>query len=67
MAKCPNCNRELAKPKKAWKYGQFTVQAYLCGNCGTDFREYFNAGKHSFTLKRAKRAGGRFVKVHFRN
>jgi transposase-like protein len=67
MAKCPNCNRELNKPKKTWKFGQFTIQSYLCGNCGTDFREYFKAGKLSFTLKRAKRAGGRFVKVHFRN
>ena len=67
MTKCPNCKKERTKPKKTWKWSQFTVQAYSCGNCGTDFREYFKAGKHSFTLKRAKKSGRRFVKVHFRD
>jgi len=60
MVKCPNCKREVTKPKKTWKYGQFTVQAYLC-DCGTDFREYTKAGKHSFALKLKKGKG--FVKA----
>ena len=67
MTKCPNCKKELTKPKKTWKWSQFTVQAYSCGNCGTDSREYFKAGKHTFTLKRTKKSGRRFVKVHFRD
>jgi len=54
MVKCPNCKREVTK------YGQFTVQAYSC-DCGTDFREYTKAGKHSFTLKLKKGKG--FVKA----
>jgi len=57
MVKCPNCKKEQAKPKKTWKYGAFTVQAYTCGNCKTDFREYMRAGKHSFTLKLKKGKG----------
>jgi hypothetical protein len=56
MAKCPNCKKELTKPKKSWTYGIFKVQAYLC-DCGTDFREYSKAGKHSFTLKLKKGKG----------
>ena len=67
MTNCPNCKKELAEPQKTWKFGQFTVKAYLCSNCGTDFREYHKAGKHTFTLKRAKRAGGRYIKIHFKN
>jgi len=66
MTKCPNCKKELTNPNKSWTFGVFEVQGYLCDNCGTDFREYFKAGKHSFTLKRAKRAGGRYIKIHFR-
>jgi hypothetical protein len=60
MAKCPNCKKELAKPKKTWTYGIFKVQAYSC-DCGTDFREYTKAGKHSFTLKLKKGKG--FIKA----
>jgi len=67
MTKCPNCKKALIKPKKIWDWSQFAVRAYSCGNCGTDFREYFKAGKHSFTLKRAKKSGRRFVKVQFRD
>lgn len=48
------------KPKKSWTYGLFKVQAYSC-DCGTDFREYTKAGKHSFTLKLKKGKG--FVKA----
>ena len=51
MVKCPNCKKEIAKPKKSWTYGSFKVQAYSCDNCCTDFREYTKAGKHSFTLR----------------
>jgi len=61
MTKCPNCKKENLKPNKTWKYGQFTVQAYSCASCGTDFREYSRAGKHSFTLKLKKGKG--FVKA----
>jgi len=53
MTKCPDCKKEMAKPVKTWKYGQFTVQAYLC-SCGTKFRDYSQKGKHSFTLKLQK-------------
>ena len=60
MVKCPICKKELTKPKKTWTYGQFAVEAYSC-DCGTDFREYIKAGKHSFTLKLKKGKG--FVKV----
>jgi hypothetical protein len=56
MAKCPNCKKENPKPRKTWKYGQFTVHAYSC-DCGTDFREYTREGKHSFTLKLKKGKG----------
>jgi len=57
MVKCPNCKKEVSKPKKTWTYGRFAVQAYSCGNCGTEFREYMQAGKHSFTLKLKKGKG----------
>jgi len=56
MVKCPNCKKELTKPKKTWTYGIFKVQAYSC-DCGTDFREYVREGKHSFTLKLQKGKG----------
>ena len=39
MAKCPNCEKELTKPKKSWTYGVFRVDAYSC-DCGAKFREY---------------------------
>jgi hypothetical protein len=57
MAKCPNCKKELTKPKKSWTYGIFKVQAYSC-YCGTDFREYSKNGKHSFTLKKLQKEKG---------
>jgi hypothetical protein len=52
MAKCPKCKTENPNPNKTWKYGFFTVKAYICEHCQTRFREYFDKnGKHSFTLK----------------
>jgi transposase-like protein len=58
MAKCPNCKTENPKPAKTWKYGNFTVNAYTCKNCQTQFREYLDKnGKHSFTLKLQKGEG----------
>jgi transposase-like protein len=58
MAKCPNCKTENPNPNKTWKYGIFTVKAYTCKNCQTQFREYYNQnGKHSFTLKLEKGKG----------
>jgi hypothetical protein len=60
MAKCPDCKKDIHKPKKSWNYGQFKVQAYSC-ECGTDFRDYSKDGKHSFTLKHKKGKG--FVKA----
>jgi transposase-like protein len=57
MAKCPSCKKENPKPAKTWKYGQFTVQAYTCNNCKTQYREYTKNGKHSFTLKLQKGKG----------
>jgi hypothetical protein len=48
----------VGKPDKTWKYGVFTVNAYTCGKCQTQFREYFSkTGKHSFTLKLKKGKG----------
>jgi len=58
MAKCPKCNTENPNPNKTWKYGIFTVKAYTCKNCQTQFREYYDKnGKHSFTLKLQKGKG----------
>ena len=57
MVECPNCRKEQDKPKKSWKYGRFTVQAYSCENCKTNFREYTISGKHSFMLKVKKGKG----------
>jgi len=57
MAKCPNCKREAEKPKKTWKYGVFTVQAYTCSNCGTEFRDYEIDGIPKFTLRLKKGRG----------
>jgi DNA-directed RNA polymerase subunit RPC12/RpoP len=59
MAACPNCKKENAKPNKTWQWGQFTVKGYLCGNCGTSFRDYSKLGKHAFTLQHRK---GRYWK-----
>jgi lysyl-tRNA synthetase class I len=56
LVKCPKCGKTQTKPKKEWKYGHFMVQAYSC-ECGTDFREYTQAGKHSFMLKFQKGKG----------
>jgi hypothetical protein len=48
----------VEKPNKTWKYGIFTVKAYTCKNCQTQFREYYDKnGKHSFTLKLQKGKG----------
>jgi len=58
MANCPNCKKEITKPKKSWTYGIFKVDAYSC-DCGIDFREYTKAEKHIFTLKLKN---GRWVK-----
>lgn len=60
MARCPTCEKEVTKPKKSWKYGKFTVQAYTCP-CGTSFQEYMREGNYSFTLKLQKGKG--YVKV----
>jgi len=60
MVRCPNCQKEIGEEEKKWKYRQFQVQAYSC-KCGTKFREYTKAGKHSFTLKLKKGKG--FVKA----
>jgi len=57
MTKCPKCKKELTKPKKTWKYGIYTVQAYLCDSCGAEFRDYLRNGKYGFTLKLQKGKG----------
>jgi hypothetical protein len=57
MAKCPNCKKEVLRQAKKWKYGQFSVEVYSCKNCDTEFREYTQNGKHSFTLKLKKGKG----------
>jgi DNA-directed RNA polymerase subunit RPC12/RpoP len=59
MVICPNCKKENPTPNKTWQWGQFTVKAYVCGNCGTSFRDYSKLGKHAFTLQHKK---GRYLK-----
>jgi hypothetical protein len=56
-AKCPNCKKESNKPDKTWKYGIFDVKVFTCSNCNTKFREYFQNGKHAFSLKFEKGKG----------
>ena len=53
MTECPNCKRKLTEPRRSWTYGVFKVQAFSC-DCGTKFREYTKAGKHSFILQLKK-------------
>lgn len=60
MTKCPDCKKEISKPEKSWKYGQFKVEVFSC-ECGTQFRDYSKEGKHSFTLKAKKGKG--FIKA----
>lgn len=58
MGKCPNCGSESKEPEKTWKYGAFTVLAYRCQKCGTQYRDYYNkSGQRSFTLKLEKGKG----------
>ena len=56
MSKCPNCGYENEEPSKTWRYNFFTVYAYTCKKCGTQYRDYYSnrSGKHSFTLKRVE-------------
>jgi transposase-like protein len=61
MVNCPKCKKSNSKPDKTWKYGQFSVEAYTCTNCNTQFREYSKNGKHVFALKLEKGKG--YVKV----
>jgi hypothetical protein len=37
MAKCPSCNKEVAKPVKEWDMGKLHIKMYEC--CGKKFRE----------------------------
>jgi hypothetical protein len=32
MTKCPNCQNEISKPDKTWKYSQFTVERIYATN-----------------------------------
>jgi hypothetical protein len=58
MGKRPKCGFVNLSPVKNWRYGNFTVQAYTCGNCGTQYREYYDKdGKLSFVLKLQKGKG----------
>jgi hypothetical protein len=54
MAICPNCRRKIAEPDKSWKFSKFDVQAFICNNCGTRFREYSQDGIYCFTLRLRK-------------
>jgi uncharacterized phage-associated protein len=53
MAKCPNCKKKIDKPRKAWKYGPFRVNAYQC-TCGVTVNEYVKNGEKAFTLIQVK-------------
>jgi transposase-like protein len=57
MATCPNCGEKDTKSNKTWKYGIYQVQAFVCQNCNTKFREYYKSGKYAFTLKLQKGNG----------
>jgi len=57
LVNCPKCKTDNTKPEKAWRYGQFSVQAYTCKECKTKFREYTQNGKHTFALKLEKGKG----------
>ncbi|HJX23256.1 MAG TPA: hypothetical protein VJ574_02455 [Candidatus Bathyarchaeia archaeon] len=37
MAKCPKCNKEVAKTVKEWDMGKLHIKLYEC--CGKKFRE----------------------------
>lgn len=65
MSKCPNCKKDNAKPTKTWKYGPFDAQAFVCSNCGTEYRDYLKDSKLSFTLKRRREGqkGSVYVKA----
>ena len=61
-AKSPNYGSFNPTPEKMWRYGFFTVHAYTCGNCGTQYREYYDkSGRLSFILKFQRGRG--YVKV----
>ena len=47
---CPKCKKVTANQTKKWKYGHFDVEALICSNCKTNFREYSDNGKYKFTL-----------------
>lgn len=36
---CPNCGEAVAKPEKSFANCAFSVQAYICRKCGTQFKE----------------------------
>jgi len=57
MVNCPKCKTNNSKPDKTWKYSQFSVQAFTCRNCETQFREYTKSEKHAFTLRLEKGKG----------
>jgi len=50
MARCPKCKTILSKPEKTWKHRELDVNFFICGNCGTRFREYLNNEKIAYTL-----------------
>jgi len=57
MVKCPGCGADIEKSDKTWKYGIFTVYAYKCKSCGTQFRDYIRNGESIFMLKLEKGKG----------
>jgi hypothetical protein len=38
MAKCPKCDKEIAKPFRAFKNSCFHIEAYTCDECFTNFK-----------------------------
>ena len=51
MPKCPSCKKDVSKMIKAWKFGNFDVNAYKC-TCQAEFRNYSINGKKKFTMRR---------------
>jgi C4-type Zn-finger protein len=64
MTTCPNCQNEISKPDKTWNFSKFLVEAYLCNNCKTKFRDYSKQGTRVFTLQFKK---GRYRKARERS
>jgi predicted RNA-binding Zn-ribbon protein involved in translation (DUF1610 family) len=42
MAHCPNCGKEVDRPSRVLKNYSFTIEAYNCKKCHTNFKVTIN-------------------------